>query len=389
MELRTSPQGANWVKEVMTQPNSPKGQPNRRSLIMAAGALAASPASALDSTTGPAIHRAKKRPVMVGSANALRGMKTQYPRLLQGLEPLDAAIEVVKVVEADPTDMSVGKGGMPDEDGTVTLDAAVMHGPTHNSGAVGALEDTTHAVEVARLVMERTDHCMLVAQGATRFAREYGFPKEELLTKEARAVWLAWKESMSSRDDRLAPKKPQKQGKLYNYMGQKWTLEQLISDHRITGTIHCSSLSLKGEIACCTTTSGLSFKIPGRVGDSPIIGAGLYCDQEVGSAGGTGRGESAILSCASFLCVELLRSGMAPLEAGLEVLRRVTSQAQRASAWQKEMVREDGLPAFNLQLYLLGLDGSHAGVALFGGGGYAVADDQGVRLENIVNLHAK
>lgn len=373
----------------MSQANLPKGQPNRRSLLLAAGALASGPAAALNSAKGPAIHKTRKRPVMVGSANALRGMKTQYPRLLKGLEPLDAAIEVVKVVEADPNDMSVGLGGMPDEEGTVTLDAAVMHGPTHNSGAVGALENTVHAVEVARLVMERTDHCMLVAQGATRFAKQYGHPQVELLTPKARKVWLAWKESMSGKDDRLTPKKSQKSGKLYEYMGEQWTLEQLISDQRITGTIHCSSLSLKGELACCTTTSGLSFKIPGRVGDSPIIGAGLYCDQEVGSAGGTGRGESAILSCASFLCVELLRSGMSPEEAGLTVLRRVTAQAQRASAWQPEIVRADGLPAFNLQLYLLGLDGNHAGVSLFGTSAYSVADEEGVRHVPLVALHAK
>ena len=372
----------------MPQAHPTPSQPNRRSLLLAAGALASGPASALAAKNTPAIQVPRKRPVMVGSANALSGMRTQYPRLLKGLAPLDAAIEVVKVVEADASDMSVGLGGLPDEDGTVTLDAAVMHGPTHNSGAVGALENTVHAVEVARLVMERTDHCMLVAQGATRFAREYGHPQVDLLTDQARAVWLAWKESMSARDDRLRPKKPKKSGKLYKYMGEDLTLEQLLTDHRITGTIHCSSLSLKGEVACCTTTSGLSFKIPGRVGDSPIIGAGLYCDQDVGSAGGTGRGESAILSCASFLCVELLRAGVAPLEAGLTVLRRVTAQAQRAAVWQPEMVREDGLPSFNLQLYLLGLDGSHAGVELYGSHNYAVADQEGVRHEKLVALHA-
>ena len=359
-------------------------RPDRRSLLLAAGAAATAPGLA---ASAPAVHARRRRPVMVGSANALPGMQEQLPRMMDGLEPLDAAIEVVKVVEADPNDMSVGLGGLPDEDGVVTLDAACMHGPTHNAGSVGAIQGTLHPSEVARLVMERTDHCMLVGEGASRFAREYGHPEVDLLTPQAREVWLRWKEGMSERDDRLQPAKPKKSGQLYRYMGEELTLEQLLTTHRITGTIHCSALSLKGELACCTTTSGLSFKIPGRIGDSPVIGAGLYCDQEAGSAGGTGRGESAILSCASFLCVELMRGGMAPKDAGMTVLRRVTEQAQRGAAWQPELVREDGLPAFNLQLYLLSPGGEVAGVELYGTHAFAVADEDGARHEQLDALH--
>ena len=367
----------------MTRP-----RPDRRSLLLAAGAAAT--ASRALAGSAPAVHARRRRPVMVGSANGLPGMQAQLPRMMDGLEPLDAAIEVVKVVEADPEDMSVGLGGLPDEDGVVTLDAACMHGPTHNAGSVGAIQDTLHPSEVARLVMERTDHCMLVGEGASRFAREYGHPKVDLLTERAREVWLRWKEGMSDRDDRLSPKKSKKSGaadRPYRYMGEELTLEQLLTTHRITGTIHCSALSLEGELACCTTTSGLSFKIPGRIGDSPVIGAGLYCDQEVGSAGGTGRGESAILSCASFLCVELMRGGMAPKDAGMAVLRRVTEQAQRGAAWQPELVREDGLPAFNLQLYLLNGAGEYAGVELYGTHAFSVADEDGARHEQLEALH--
>ena len=153
--------------------------------------------------------------------------------------------------------------------------------------------------------------------------------------------------------------------------------------------MHCSGLSIRGEVACTTTTSGLSFKIPGRVGDSPIIGAGLYCDQEAGSAGGTGRGESAILANASFTAVELMRQGARPLDAGLEVMRRVTRQANRASAWQPELVDASGIPTFDLKLYVLGLDGTTAGVCLRGGGKYSVADlEKGPRYEDLVPLHS-
>lgn len=334
--------------------------------------------------------RASDRPVLVGSANGLPGMQQHYPSLAEGAAPLDVAIEVVKIVEADPDDTSVGLGGLPNEDGVVQLDAAVMDGTTHNAGAVACIENILHPSEVARLVMERTDHVLIVGPGAYRFARAHGHPHVELLTESTRKIWMEWKETMSKEDDRLPPRKEVQHGSL---LRQGWTREEVALLERVlrdrpTGTIHCSALSVSGEVACTTTTSGLAWKIPGRVGDSPLIGCGLYCDAEVGSAGGTGRGEAAILANGSSTAVELMRQGATPLEAGLEVLRRVTRQAQRASKWQPELVDAAGVPTFGLKFYLLSLDGSFAGVSLLGGGEYAVADpEKGARLEPLVALH--
>lgn len=347
-------------------------------------ALACRSATALQTTGGNASARPKGAPVLVGSANALPGMKANYEALVNGAEPLDVALEVVKVVEADPTDHSVGLGGLPNEDGVVQLDSAVMDGRTHNAGSVACIENILHPCEVARLVMERTDHCMIVGRGAYDFARAHGHEHAELLTDDARRIWLRWKETMSDGDDRFAPPSKPKHGSLESEFEDE--LAGYL-EHRITGTIHCSALATSGEVACTTTTSGLSWKIPGRVGDSPIIGAGLYCDAEAGSAGATGRGEAAILSHGSSAIVELLRQGATPVEAGLELMRRVTRQAQRASAWQAGLVDEQGIPTFNLSYYVLGLDGAFAGVRLKGGSSFAVADAEGVRIEPTVSLH--
>lgn len=370
--------------------NLPADSALARRHFLAAGVGVALTPVALARHKGPRSEEpAKDRPTMIGSANALAGMKNVWESFRAGGDPLDAVIEVVKVPEANADDLSVGLGGLPDESGHVTLDAACMHGPTHNSGAVGCLQNIMHASEVARLVMERTDHCLLVGQGAYRFARDHGHPHAELLTDRARRIWTAWRERMSEGDDRLAPaKKDQKSGMLFDVHGEKVSLEEIIGDKRPTGTIHCSALSATGEYSSATTTSGLAYKVPGRVGDSPIVGAGLYCDQEAGAAGATGRGESAILSNSSFAMVELMRQGASPEEAGLEVLKRVTRQAQRAAAWQPGMVDDQGRPSFGLHLYAMGLDGATAGVSLRGGGRYAVADlEKGPRHEELVALH--
>ena len=312
-------------------------------------------------------------PMLVGSANGLAGMREHYAALVAGADPLDVAIDVVKVQERDPEDTSVGLGGLPNEDGVVQLDAACMYGPTHNSGAVAAIESILHPSEVARLVMERTDHCLIVGGGAYEFARAHGHPHAELLTEKARRIWMDWKESMSERDDRFAPRAPDESRRT----GMRAPAPTPEGFERHWGTIHVSALSARGEVACTTTTSGLSWKIPGRVGDSPIVGAGLYCDQEAGSAGATGRGEAAVLSNGSAMIVELMRQGATPLDAGLEVLRRVARQVARQARWQPGLLGEDGRPSFGLNFYVLGLDGSYAGVTLKGGGRFAVADPNG------------
>jgi N4-(beta-N-acetylglucosaminyl)-L-asparaginase len=349
---------------------------DRRSFLGAAGALP---------LLRPAVRLPVRAasPVLVGSANALAGMRTWWPRLEAGADPLDCALGVVDVVEADPDDDSVGLGGLPNEDGVVQLDAACMHGPTHNSGAVACIENILHPSAVARLVMERTDHCMLVGRGEYEFARAHGHPHVELLTEASRQAWMRWKETMSDRDDRLPPPAPPEDEK-------HGSLE--LDEHGVrhtTGTVHCSALSAAGEVACTTTTSGLSWKIPGRVGDSPIVGAGLYCDMEAGSAGATGRGEAAILANGSFACVELMRGGMAPEAAGLEVLRRIARQAARQASWQPGLLDADGRPAFDVHFYLVGLDGRFAGVTMRERGrSFAVAErDGGPRLAPLVPLY--
>ena len=338
------------------------------------------------------------RAVLVGSTNALAGMKLHYAALLAGGDPLDVAIEVVKVVEADPNDHSVGLGGLPNEDGVVQLDAAVMYGPRGKGGAVAALENILHPCEVARLVLERTDHVLLVGKGAYEFARKHGHEHVELLTEAAREEWLKWKESLSPKDDWLPP--PPKlpyQGKLEDGRPASRVAEvpadpadelRRWRHERITGTVHCSALATSGAIACTTTTSGLAWKLPGRVGDSPILGAGLYCDQDAGSAGSTGRGEANLLSCASFHIVDLLRQGRKPLDAGMEVVRAIVRQTQRQGRYQPELLDEQGLPSFGLKFYVLGLDGTVAGVSLKDPGDYAVSDpEHGPHLAQLEVLH--
>ena len=378
-------------------------RPSRRHLL--AGALAGGAAlacrandaggSASVAPASGAPRRARSGyPVLVGSRNALPGMQRQYAALQSGADPLDVVIDVVKVAEADPNDDSVGLGGLPNEDGVVQLDAACMYGPRHKSGAVAALENILHPSEVARLVLERTDHCLLVGRDAYAFARAHGHEHVDLMTEPSRKKWLEWKNDPKHESDHLPP--PAKLPFLGNLEpGAPRVAEDARHERRrrqwrerVTGTIHCSGLAPSGAIACTTTTSGLSWKIPGRVGDSPIVGAGLYCDQEAGSAGATGRGEACVLAAGSATIVELMRQGASPLEAGLELLRRVTRQTQRQARWQPELLTKAGLPSFGLNFYVLGLDGSWAGVTPSGGGEFADADpENGPRLEKLVALH--
>jgi N4-(beta-N-acetylglucosaminyl)-L-asparaginase len=356
------------------------------SSTLSASAIAAGCASQAKNHTYAPVSGSDGTPVLIGSSNALPGMKAHYARLVEGADPLDVAIEVVKITEADPNDDSVGLGGLPNENGVVQLDAACMYGPRHKSGAVACIENILHPSEVARLVLERTDHCLLVGRGAYEFARAHGHPHTELLTESSRKKWMEWKESMSTQDDRL-PAPPKLPYPPTNDAAEKTGAMLGAKAPRVTGTIHCSALGKNGAVACTTTTSGLAWKIPGRVGDSPIIGAGLYCDQDAGSAGATGRGEACILANGSFAIVELLRRGAHPVEAGLEVLRRVVRQTQRQSRYQPDLVDANGRPSFGLHFYVLGLDGSFAGVTLRGEASYAVADaERGPRLETLVAL---
>jgi N4-(beta-N-acetylglucosaminyl)-L-asparaginase len=285
-------------------------------------------------------------PVVVSSANGLEAVKKAMEILKAGNDPLDAVIAGVNIVEDDPNDMSVGYGGLPNEDGEVELDASCMHGPTHRAGAVGALKFIKNPSKVARLVMERSNRIFLVGDGALRFALAHGFKKENLLTDKSREIWLQWKDNLSTHDDWEPPK--DKEGKPITH-----------------GTINCDAVDANGNIAGVTTTSGLPFKVAGRVGDSPLIGAGLYVDNEVGAAGSTGHGEANIKVVGAHTVVEFMREGVPPEEACLRALQRIVDLHKRTAKWYGELQ--------NVNFYAVNKKGQYAGAAIFSESRYCVA----------------
>lgn len=315
-------------------------------------------------------------PIAIASANGLEAVRTAVERLSEGADPTDAAVAGVNLVELDPDDLTVGYGGLPNFDGVVQLDAAVMNGPTGLGGSVASLEGVKTPSKVAKLVMERTDHVLLVGDGARRFATMHGFAHEDLLTEKSRKIWTYWRENLSDRDDWVEPAVEDLDPEIRDFVQRSGGM------FRPTGTIHLSALTPKGDLGCCTTTSGLFFKIPGRVGDSPLIGCGLYCDNDVGSAGGTGRGEAAILSNASHTAVEFMRQGEHPKDACLKTLERVAHLTR-----DPRLKRDDGRPAFNLRLYAVSKSGHYGSAAIWSGGQFAVADRNGARLEDQAYLY--
>jgi len=362
------------------------------------------PATRLTQAAGP------QRPVMVSSLNGLQALNRAYAIVARGGDTLDGALFALRAQEDDPNDDSVGLGGLPNEEGEVELDACCMHGPTRRAGAVAAVRNIRNVSSVARLVMERTDHLLLVGEGAQRFAVAHGFPKENLLTERSRKIWLLWKESMSDQDSWgpglsspewkppiSAPPPPEPPRALEERIRE---LRELAAEIGIeprfyrqaiervlfppAGTIHVSVVNEKGEISGATSTSGLAWKIPGRVGDSAIIGAGCFTDQDAGSAGSTGRGEENLKVCGAHTIVENLRRGMSPQEAGLDALQRV------ARNYNHDMTR---LRFISLAYYVLRKDGAYAGVSLWGNSAegkprrFAVHDGNGpARAENLVPL---
>ena len=299
---------------------------------------------------------AAARPVVIASANGLRGVAKAYEMMTrQNLDPLDAAIAGVNIQELDPEDQSVGLGGLPNEEGVVQLDASVMHGPTKRAGAVAALEGIATPSLVAKAVMDYTDHIMLAGEGAKRFALQMGFREQNLLTEKSRQDWLRWKSRQNANDAWLDH-------------------DDDVAIRFTTGTINMNAVNAAGDIASVTTTSGLAWKLPGRVGDSPIIGAGQYCDNTVGAAGSTGRGEANIKACGAFLIVEFMRTGLSPEQACLRTIERVVAMTE------SRLLNERGRPYFQLQFYALAKDGRVGGASLYEGSKYAVADAQGARL---------
>ncbi|HWF02875.1 MAG TPA: N(4)-(beta-N-acetylglucosaminyl)-L-asparaginase [Candidatus Angelobacter sp.] len=339
--------------------------------------------------------------IMISAANGItpRGnhLEAGYKKLIAGADTLEAAITTVSGPENDPEDDSVGMGGLPNEDCVVELDACCMHGPSRRAGSVGAVRDIKNVAALARTVMEHTGHVMLVGQGATRFGELMGFQKENLLTEHSRKIWQLWKEYHSDLDwwgpgfadpnFKIPPNldtgslREQPQIKRLYELAANIGIEE---DRRLdaigkvldppTGTINCSALNEKGEMSSVTTTSGLAWKLAGRCGDSPIIGAGCYCDQEVGAAGATGNGEENIKICGAHTIVENMRHGMSPEEAGMDALKRI------AHNYNNDMSK---LIYLGMHFYILRKDGAYAGVSMWSGSAehpvrFAVADGNGV-----------
>ncbi len=340
--------------------------PSRRDFLLAGAAV---PVAAALSPGGrqagaPAvIIPPQARPILVGSSNAMAGAPRAFEMMVRGGDTLDAAVECVKVAELDPNDSSVGYGGLPNAEGVVQLDASCMHGPTRRAGGVGALEGIKTPSEVARLVLRYTDHVLLVGEGAQRFAVSFGMRVENLLTERSRQAWLRWRANLNPGDAYL----------------------DIPNDARLpeftTGTINCNVVSAGGDISSCTSTSGRSWKVPGRLGDSPIHGAGQYTDNEVGAAGSTGWGEINIKACGAFLTVEHMRRGMSPTDACLETLRRAVRVAE------DRLLTREGRPRFGLQFYAVNKRGEFGGATLYGNARYTVCDARGARLVDLARLY--
>jgi N4-(beta-N-acetylglucosaminyl)-L-asparaginase len=317
----------------------------------------------------------------IASGNGQRAVDKAVELMRGGTDALDGVIAGVNIIEDDPNDVTVGYGGLPNEDGVVELDAAVMHGPTHRGGAVAALRNIKNPSRVARMVMERTDHVLLVGEGALRFARSFGFVEENLVTEKSRELFLRWRESRSSEDDWLPAHGDTSRaiGMLPEHL--RPSMEDAI---RHTGTIHCSAIDLRGSLSCVTSTSGLAYKIPGRVGDSPIIGAGLYVDNEVGSAGSTGRGEANLVNCSCVMIVEFMRQGKSPEQACLQACERVVQHTK-----MRRLVDERGRPTFSVSFYALNRRGEFGAAAIYSGPKYAIHDGTESKLLPMAYLYEK
>jgi N4-(beta-N-acetylglucosaminyl)-L-asparaginase len=363
---------------------------NRRDFMTTtagAGILAA--AQPFTGTSGPAvIVQGASRPVVISSNNGHRfkngGTKTcvetAFEKMTAGADVLDALIAGVNIVELDPEDTSVGYGGLPNGDGVVQLDASCMHGPTKRAGGVGALEGVKTPSLVAKAVMERTDHHLLVGKDAQTFARNLGFEiLADLNTPRSRSAWLEWKKQT---DPLRYIKEPGAREAAERAVLLDMVRRGIVDENHVYGTINCNGVNAKGDVCGTTTTSGLAWKIPGRLGDSPILGAGLYVDGDVGAAGSTGRGEANLYGLCSYLVVEEMRRGKHPKDAGLEACRRIKSNTVAP-----RLLNKRGEPNFNVNFYVLNKRGEYAGVALYAQNvRFAVCDEKGPRMEAVEAL---
>ncbi len=342
------------------------------------------PISVFAQGTDARASRRAKPPLSVSSANGVAAVTKAVQEMRAGADTLDAVIAGVNIVELDPKDNSVGYGGLPNERGDVELDASAMHGPTRRAGAVASLRGVRTPSKVARVVLEHTDHILIVGQGAREFATAHGFENVELLTEESRIAWLRWKETLSNTDKwgpspyTPAPASPAGQRKISQerarpsfmladaYAGGNFRLREdllawadEVARHPPTGTINCLALDSAFDLSGVTTTSGLAWKIPGRVGDSPLIGCGLYVDNEVGAAGSTGRGEEVIYINGARTVVEYMKQGKSPEQACLDALKLIS--ARYGNDLEK-------LKDIEVNFYALNKRGEYAGAAIWSHG---------------------
>ena len=305
-------------------------------------------------------------PVVVSDVSGIRykngGPVSSVERAFQGItdgeDVLDALVAGVNIPELDPEEAGIGFGGLPNAEGVVQLDACCMHGPRKWAGGVASIEGVSTPSRVAKAVAELTDHHLLVGPGAQDFARSLGFEiLPDLNTPHSRELWLEWKRRIDP-DHYLDPRTRTRHSL---EVGLDMVREGLIDADSFWGTTNCNGINPEGDICGVTTTSGLSWKIPGRVGDSPILGAGLYVDNDVGAAGSTGRGEANLYNLTSFLIVENMRNGMSPKDAGMAALRRI-----RDNTIEDRLLNDRGLPAFDIRFFILNKQGEYAGVAMYG-----------------------
>ncbi len=350
----------------------------------AAGLTAANPAVF---GQAPAVRTGGIKPVVVASSNGNRfknggpvtGVQKAFEMMTSGgSDVLDALIAGVNLCELDPEESGVGYGGLPNAEGVVQLDSCCMHGPKKRAGGVACLEGVRAPSLVAQAVMEYTDHHLLVGKDAQRFAASMGIKiEDDLNTEKSRKLWLEWKRRIDP-DHYLDPAKRQtgaSSDAALNDAGYRAAMSMmrdgLIDPEHFWGTINCDGVNAKGEVCGVTTTSGLAWKIPGRVGDSPILGAGLYVDNAVGAAGSTGRGEANLYNLSSYLIVENMRRGMSPKDAGLDALRRV-----KANTIEKRLLNAQGNPSFGLSFYIVNAKGEYAGVSMYPAK-YAICTEKG------------
>jgi N4-(beta-N-acetylglucosaminyl)-L-asparaginase len=350
---------------------------NRREFVQATAAAAAVPTALFGQ--GPTVVTPKSvKPLVIASSNGHKfkngGTQTcvekAFSMMTGGADVLDALIAGVNIVELDPLDDSVGYGGLPNADGVVALDSCCMHGSLKRAGGVAEIEGVRTPSKVAQLVMNETDHHLLVGKGAQQFARAMGFTiEDDLNTENSRRKWLEWKR----RTDPLHYLPSKERSQAYHRVAMDMIAEGIVDREHYYGTINCDGINAKGEICGVTTTSGLAWKIPGRAGDSPILGAGLYVEGDVGAAGSTGRGEANLFNLCSFLIVEEMRRGAHPKDAALMALRRVAK-----NTIEKRLLNSNGRPNFGLNFYVLNAKGEYAGVSMYEST-YSVCTEDGAK----------